>query len=388
MGPTYGYRTRAQLEALESQTLAPYALLSQNSRGRRHHEPEPAYRTAFQRDRDRVVHSAAFRRLEYKTQVFVNDSGDYYRTRLTHTLEVAQIGRTMARALAINEDLVEAICLSHDLGHPPFGHAGEAILDHMMHEHGGFNHNQQSYRVVTELEQRYPNWVGLNLSYECREGIAKHETEYDLNAVAGIDYDLHGSLEAQVANIADELAYNAHDLDDGLLAGLIVPEQLQDLGIWQDLCRRLGWSGYRLDEVDRHRFIREQIGMQVDDVLATTQQHLERLAPQSSLDIQRLDFNVVEHSETLKAYNRELKAFLFEYMYHHPAIVRMFKRAERFIGELFKSYVEEPRQLPVNYRARIETDGLHRTIGDYIASLTDRSAMREYRRLFDPLTRP
>ncbi|NWG16962.1 MAG: dNTP triphosphohydrolase, partial [Chloroflexi bacterium] len=213
--------TRSHLEQIEADTLAPYAVLSRASRGRRYQDAEPEYRTAFQRDRDRIVHSEAFRRLEYKTQVFVNDEGDYYRTRLTHTLEVEQIGRTLARVLAANEDLVEAICLAHDLGHPPFGHAGEGILNRLTEGCGGFNHNHQTYLVVTELEQRYPEWPGLNLTFETLEGIAKHETEYDLSNIAGFDVQLRGTIEAQIANAADELAYNAHDLDDGLQAELI-----------------------------------------------------------------------------------------------------------------------------------------------------------------------
>ncbi|HRL12436.1 MAG TPA: deoxyguanosinetriphosphate triphosphohydrolase [Aggregatilineales bacterium] len=382
------YRTREQLEQIELDTLAPYAEMSRYSRGRRHPDHEPDYRTAFQRDRDRVVHAAAFRRLEYKTQVFVNDLGDYYRTRLTHTLEVAQIGRTMARALAINEDLVEVICLAHDLGHPPFGHSGETALNALLADHGGFNHNHQSYRVVSELERRYPRWHGLNLTFETLEGIAKHETEYDLSLVAGFDYDKRGGLEAQVANIADELAYNAHDLDDGLQSGLITPRQLKDLEIWQLLCERLGWSDDELDEVTRHRFIREQIGLQVDDVLRTTHAALEALQPQGADDIKNLSANIVAHSEQFKAYNRALKAFLYENMYYHPSVVRMSKRAERFINDLFTSFVSEPRQLPREFQQQVEENGLHRVVGDFIASMTDRSAMQEYSRLFDPLTRP
>ncbi|MBC7811175.1 MAG: dNTP triphosphohydrolase, partial [Burkholderiales bacterium] len=229
-------RMREELEQIEAETLAPYALLSRNSKGRHHHEHEPKHRTAFQRDRDRILHSAAFRSLEYKTQVFVNDAGDYYRTRLTHTLEVAQIGRSLARSLGVNEDLVETICLAHDLGHPPFGHAGEGILDKLMEDHGGFNHNHQSYRVVTELERRYPDWAGLNLTHETLEGIAKHETEYDLSHVAGLDADLRGSIEAQIANVSDELAYNAHDLDDGFQSGLITAAQVRELEIWRYVC--------------------------------------------------------------------------------------------------------------------------------------------------------
>ncbi|GAB4510182.1 MAG: deoxyguanosinetriphosphate triphosphohydrolase [Anaerolineae bacterium] len=380
--------TRQQREDLEADTLAPYALISRNSRGRKHHDHEPKYRTAFQRDRDRVVHSAAFRRLEYKTQVFVNDSGDYYRTRLTHTLEVAQIGRTMARTLAVNEDLVEVICLAHDLGHPPFGHAGEGTLNALMQEHGGFNHNHQSFRVVTELERRYPKWPGLNLTYETLEGIAKHETDYNLSAATGFEAVMRGSVEAQIANIADELAYNAHDLDDGLLAGLITPDQLEDLEIWRDLCDRLEWRGGPMDEVTRHRFIREQIGLQVDDVLTESSKRLEALSPESSLDVQRHTENVIAHSERMQTLNRALKSFLYENMYYHFRVVRMSKRAEHFIAEIFKSYVSEPRQLPRESQERLKEETVHRVVADYIASMTDRSTLREYRRLFDPMTRP
>ncbi|HRE48187.1 MAG TPA: dNTP triphosphohydrolase, partial [Aggregatilineales bacterium] len=242
--------TRASLEERELATLAPYALTAQGSAGRRHPEPEDPHRTAFQRDRDRILHTTAFRRLEYKTQVFVNYEGDYYRTRLTHSLEVAQIGRTIARALGANEDLVEGICLSHDLGHSPFGHAGEDVLNHLMRDHGGFNHNVQSYRIVTKLERRYPGWQGLNLTHELLEGIAKHETDYDVSAVADFDAHLRGSLEAQIANVADELAYNAHDLDDGLRAGLLRVEQIQPLAIWALIGQTITTTGF--DDVARH----------------------------------------------------------------------------------------------------------------------------------------
>ncbi|GAB4328550.1 MAG: deoxyguanosinetriphosphate triphosphohydrolase [Phototrophicales bacterium] len=382
------YITRERLEEIEAQTLASYALLSKNSRGRQHHEHEPKYRTAFQRDRDRVIHSAAFRRLEYKTQVFVNDAGDYYRTRLTHTLEVAQIGRTLARGLSVNEDLVEVICLAHDLGHPPFGHAGEHVLDQLMQEHGGFNHNHQSYRVVTELEQRYPQWNGLNLTYETLEGIAKHETEYDISNTAGFDENTRGSVEAQIADVADELAYNAHDLDDGIQSGLIQHHQLEKLEIWRELCDRLEWRGGPMDEITRHRFIREQIGMQVDDVLTQTMQNLQAINAKTAADIQQQPVNIVTHSDRLKKLNRALKNFLYENMYYHYTVVRMAKRAERIISELFQSYVSEPKQLPPEQRQRLESEPLERVVADYIASMTDRSAFQSYRRLFDPLTRP
>jgi dGTPase len=380
--------TRQILESHEAQTLAPYALLSQHSKGRFHHDHEPQYRTAFQRDKDRIVHAAAFRRLEYKTQVFVNDAGDYYRTRLTHTLEVAQIGRTLARALGVNEDLTETICLAHDLGHPPFGHAGEHILNQLMAEHGGFNHNHQSYRVVTELEMRYPQWRGLNLTYETLEGIAKHETDYDISDNPEFDASKRGSTEAQIANIADELAYNAHDLDDGLQAELLYPDQLQELALWRRLCDQLDWQGSRLDEINRHRFIRELVGLAVGDVLAATAQRLEALKPQSPDDIQRHPEQIVNYSAEFLTLNRALKAFLYQHMYRHYRVVRMQERAEHFIHELFRSYMKEPRQLPGEYRQQIETEGVARVVADYIASMTDRSALLEYRHLFDPMMRP
>jgi len=382
------YYNRTDLEQHEIQTLAPYALKSGESRGRIHHESEPRYRTAFQRDRDRIVHSAAFRLLEYKTQVFVNDAGDYFRTRLTHTLEVSQIGRTLAQALGVNEQLVEAICLAHDLGHPPFGHAGEDILNQLMADSGGFNHNHQSYRVVTELENRYPKWSGLNLTYETLEGIAKHETEYDISELAGIRQETGASMEAQIANIADELAYNAHDLDDGLQSGLITVHQLKDLDIWQIVIDRIQWDGVVLDEITRHHVIRELVGLQVDDVLTESMKNITALNPQSSLDVQNYSKPLVAHSAEQQQMNRQLKDFLYQNMYRHFRIVRMQERAEHFVSALFSSYVKEPRQLPDEYRAKLEREPKHRVIADYIASLTDRSALREYRTFFDPVTRP
>ena len=379
---------RLKLEDNELNSLASYALFSRHSRGRQHHEPEPRYRTAFQRDRDRIVHSAAFRLLEYKTQVFVNDAGDYYRTRLTHTLEVAQIGRTLARALGANEDLVEAICLAHDLGHPPFGHAGEDVLNDLMSDHGGFNHNHQSYRVVTKLEHRYPRWDGLNLTFETLEGIAKHETTYDRSAFREISEETGPGLEAQIANVADELAYNAHDLDDGLQSGLINVEQLAMLELWQRVVDRIKWTGGNLDDVSRHNIIRELVGQLVDDVLYESERQIEALSPHDSLDIQRHLEPVVRHSSKQKDLNVELKDFLFQNMYRHFRIVRMQTRAEHFIQALFASYIGEPRQLPDSYRAKLGDEPTHRVVADYIASLTDRSALREYQQMFDPISRP
>lgn len=381
-------KRRLTLEENERSSLAPYALFSAASRGRVHHESEPRYRTAFQRDRDRIVHSAAFRLLEYKTQVFVNDAGDYYRTRLTHTLEVAQIGRTLARALGANEDLVETICLAHDLGHPPFGHAGEHVLNQLMSDHGGFNHNHQSYRVVTKLERRYRNWTGLNLTIESLEGIAKHESSDNRRWFSEISQETGPSVEAQIANISDELAYNAHDLDDGLQAGLIHTDQIAELGLWQQVVERVKWKDRSLDSVSRHHIIRELVGLLVDDVLGESQRRLSQLNPESSIAVQLHGDPVVCHSPAQLERVAQLKDFLFHHMYRHYRIVRMQTRAEHFLEALFASYVNQPLQLPDDYRAKLDEESVHRVVADYIANLTDRSALHEYQQLFDPITKP
>jgi dGTPase len=381
--------TRHQREETERHILAPYALKSADSQGREYPDPEDEYRTAFQRDRDRILHTTAFRRLEYKTQVFVNYEGDYYRTRLTHTLEVAQIGRSFARALGANEDLVESICLVHDIGHSPFGHSGEAILNKLMAGHGGFDHNKQSLRIVTWLESRYPNWPGLNLTYELREGIIKHESEYDLSDVEadGFDPDLRASLEAQIANVADELAYNAHDLDDGLRAGLLVPDQLNGLEIWRMLKESIGWNGPLFTEQIRQRMIRRMLGIEINDVIEASGALLDELNPASSEALQRLPRNVMIHSDSIQAINRELKDFLYNNMYRHHRVVRMAVKAERFITQLFETYVAEPDQLPPSVQRAVEERGLYRAVTDYIAGMTDRFALTEWQRLFDPFTR-
>jgi dGTPase len=379
--------SREAREELEERFLAPYAIASRASRGRQHAEPDDPYRTAFQRDRDRILHTTAFRRLEYKTQVFVNYEGDYYRTRLTHTLEVAQIGRSLARALGANEDLVEGICLAHDLGHSPFGHAGEATLNELMREHGGFNHNHQTYRIVTVLERRYKGWQGLNLTYEMLEGIAKHETEYDLSAISGYDPNLRGSLEAQIANMADELAYNAHDLDDGLRSGLIVPEQLAELELWQHVTDYVGWRGGKLDDVTRHQIIRRLIHIENVDVIEATSAAIQASGAQTQQDIQRLPYNVVGHSDAFKRMNRQLKDFLYQNLYFHYRVTRMSAKAQRFLTDLFKAFVADPRQMPPDAQARIDQDGVHRAVTDYLAGMTDRYALQEWQRLFDPFTR-
>ncbi|WP_298010424.1 deoxyguanosinetriphosphate triphosphohydrolase [Anaerolinea sp.] len=380
--------TRERLEEIEEQTLAPYAVKSRNSRGRKYPEDEPQFRTCFQRDRDRILHTTAFRRLEYKTQVFINYEGDYYRTRLTHTLEVAQIGRSIAVALGANEILTEAICLAHDLGHPAFGHSGELTLSRLMKDYGGFDHNKQSLRIVTELEQRYPEFPGLNLSWEVLEGIVKHETEYDRADARDFNPDLRGHLEAQIANIADELTYTAHDLDDGLRSGMITVEMLQGISLWEVVCESIGWKGGILTDMIRHQIIRRLIGMTVNDIIQNTEQRLRESLVRSVEELQRLPFNVVTMSEDMRRRNRELKDFLYKNLYRHWRVVRMAVKAERIISDLFNSYREEPTILPKHVQENIAKWGLERTICDYIAGMTDRYAIEEHQKLFDPVRLP
>jgi dGTPase len=376
-------RKRQELEAVESQILAPYALKSAHSRGRVHPEPESASRTAFQRDRDRIIHTTAFRRLEYKTQVFVFYEGDHYRTRLTHTLEVAQLGRAIARGLGANEDLVETICLAHDLGHPPFGHAGEHILNDLLGEHGGFNHNTQSYRIVTLLEQRYPGFNGLNLTYETREGMVKHETEYDVSDATDYEPEKRASLEAQIANLADEIAYNAHDLEDGLRAELFLGHDLARLEIWQEVQERTGWRE-PFNTMARHAVIRELIGMMVTDVVETTAANLGASGVNSAEEVQLLPSLVVGYSPAMTQKIRPLKDFLYQQMYRHYRLMRMQAKAERFISEMFQAYYRLPEMLPTATQARLEQTPLERVITDYIAGMTDRYALDEWEKLFDP----
>ena len=382
------YFTRQQLEAIEDQRLAPYGLHSKDSKGRSYPEDEPEYRTAFQRDRDRILHTTAFRRLEYKTQVFIIHEGDYYRTRLTHTLEVAQIARTVARTLGANEDLEEAICLAHDLGHSPFGHSGEVALARLMKDLGGFDHNKQSLRIVTELEQRYPDFPGLNLTWEVREGIVKHESEYDTADAADYNPDLRGHLEAQIANAADELAYSAHDLDDGLRSGMITPAMLEGITLWEILAESIGWRGPLLDDLTRHRLIRRLIGLEVSDLVTATDQRLRESGVRSVDELQRLAYNVIGYSEDMHRRNRQLKDFLYTNMYRHHRVVRMAVKAERIITDLFAAYRAEPAMLPRHVQTSIESRGLERTICDYIAGMTDRYALQEHSKLFDPSTLP
>lgn len=382
------YLTREELETNEQKTLAPYGLHSAASKGRYYPEDEPAYRTSFQRDRDRILHTTAFRRLEYKTQVFIIHEGDYYRTRLTHTLEVAQIGRTIARALGANEDLEEAICLAHDLGHSPFGHSGEVALARLMKDYGGFDHNKQSLRIVNELEERYPDFPGLNLTWEVREGIVKHESEYDISDASDYDPDLRGHLEAQIANAADELAYTAHDLDDGLRSGMITPRMLEGITLWEILVKSIGWNGGEMDDLVRHRMIRRLIGLEVTDLVNTTDQCIRENSIHSVEDLQKLTFNVIGFSEDMSTRNRQMKDFLYANMYRHHRVVRMAVKAERIISDLFAAYQSEPSMLPEHVQDFIDMRGLERTICDYIAGMTDRFALQEHSKLFDPSTSP
>ncbi len=380
--------TRPELEKAEELAIAPYGVRSKNSRGRLFPEDEPEYRSVFQRDRDRILHTTAFRRLEYKTQVFINYEGDYYRTRLTHTLEVAQIGRTLARAIGANEDLVEAICLAHDLGHPPFGHSGETVLSRLMRDYGGFDHNKQSFRIVTKLEKRYPDFDGLNLTWEVLEGIVKHETEYDISDAQDFNPDLRGNMEAQIANVADELAYTAHDLDDGLRSGMITPNMLNGIDLWNILTDSVGIRSEVLEDLDRHRIIRRLIGMEVTDVVNQTVRTLKESSIHTVDELQRLSYNVVCFNEEMRRRNRQLKDFLFNNLYRHYRVVRMAVKAEKIITDLFNAYRDEPTILPAHVLRNREERGLERTICDYIAGMTDRFATEEYRRLFDPALLP
>ncbi len=379
---------REYQESIEEKILAPYAIHSKNSKGRKYPESEPDYRTCFQRDRDRVLHTTAFRRLEYKTQVFINYEGDYYRTRLTHTLEVTQIGRTVARALGASEDLVEVICMAHDMGHPPFGHSGESTLNHLMQGYGGFNHNHHSYRIVTEIERRYPDFPGLNLSWEVLEGMVKHETEYDKTDALEYDPSLRGNLEAQITNVADELAYTSHDLDDGLRSGIITPDMLKGIEIWDMVASKHFNRSCNLDDLTRHMIIRDLTGLQVTSMINTSAARIEKSKVKTAKELQSLDYNVVGFDDEMKNRNRILKDFLFKNMYHQYRVVRMHKKAERILSELFNAYANEPSMLPMQFQNLIEEKGKERTICDYLAGMTDRFAVDEYAKLFDPSLLP
>ncbi len=380
--------TREELEKRENETLAAYAMRSGDSQGRAHPEAEPAYRTAYQRDRDRVIHTTAFRRLEYKTQVFVYSEGDHYRNRLTHSVEVAQIGRTMARTLGANEDLIEAVCLAHDLGHPPFGHTGETTLNALMANHGGYDHQKQTYRILTELEHRYPDYPGLNLTYEVREGVVKHDTDYDVVDARAYSPDEKGTLECQLSNLADEIAYSTSDLDDGLRSGILNPKAVLDLQIGRRVVATLDLDGPAdlADTLTRHRFIRRMVGLIVQDAISATHLNMVEAKVETLADLRALPDNVSGYSPVMAVENAELKRFLYANFYRHYRVVRMAFKADRIIRQLFGAYIEEPAQLPTETQRRADESGLglHRTLCDYLAGMTDRYAVQEHRRLFDP----
>jgi dGTPase len=376
------------LEKYEEKYLSPYGVKSKDSKGRLYPDSKPAYRTRFQRDRDRIIHTSAFRRLEYKTQVFINYEGDHYRTRLTHTLEVTQIGRSIARALGVNEDLVEAICLAHDLGHPPFGHSGEATLNRLLIDQGGFDHNKQSFRIVTKLENRYPDFPGLNLTWEVLEGMVKHESEYDVSDAKDFNPDLRGNIETQIANVADELAYTAHDLDDGLRSKMINPQILSGIELWEILCANVNWAGGELDDLPRHSMIRQLIGMEIDDVLSHSDSLLKNHSIRSAEEVQRMSFNIIGFSEEMHRKNRVLKDFLFNNLYRHYRVQRMSFKADKILSDLFKTYMVEPSVLPNHIQNRLEKSVPERVVCDYIAGMTDRYAIEEHQKLFDPTMLP
>jgi dGTPase len=379
--------TREELERYEAEKLAPYGMRSRDTRGRVYPDEEHPYRTAFQRDRDRILHTTAFRRLEYKTQVFVITEGDYYRTRLTHTLEVAQIGRTLARTLGANEDLTEAICLVHDIGHTPFGHSGEYTMRRLMKNFGGFNHQQQSLRVVDELEERYPEHRGLNLTFEVREGIAKHETEYDEIGFGDFDPGEAPTLESQLASAADEIAYNTADLDDGLRAGLLEPYDLDALEFWQQW-RALGeLDEPRVTDMVRHKSIRWLVNEFVTDLITTTHANLRANKIDSVADVRACSNALASFSEPFLERKRPLQEFLLTRFYRHYRVMRMATKAEQVIERLFHAYIADPTILPTAVRARMEEEPAARVACDYIAGMTDRFALDEYARLFDPMTR-
>jgi dGTPase len=384
MAGAVGIRRREDYEREERERLAPYASLAAGSRGRVVAEAEHPYRTAFQRDRDRIVHSRAFRRLEYKTQVFVYHEGDHYRNRLTHTLEGSQIARTVARALRANEDLAEAVVLAHDLGHTPFGHAGERALDGLVAEAGGFDHNRQTLRIVDLLEERYPDFRGLNLTWETREGILKHGCRWE-HPVPVPTESPQPSLEAQIADTSDEIAYTNHDLDDGLRSGLLSLAMLEPLRLWREARgeaqQRCGAGSER---VLRAQTIVALINRLVTDLVETSADRLAKAGLGSADELRAREGRLLGFSEPLAAAKAELKAFLMEHLYHHPRVVRMTRKAERILGDLYEIYREDPRQLPASLRERFESEGEARAIADYIAGMTDRFALAEHRKLLDP----
>jgi len=375
---------REDLERREMLTLAPYAMRSAESRGRQHPEPEAPYRTCYQRDRDRVIHCKAFRRLEYKTQVFLNHEGDHYRTRLTHSIEVTQVSRTISRALGLNEDLTEAIALAHDLGHTPFGHSGEEALRELMAGHGGFEHNEHGLRIVDLLERQYPEFPGLNLTYEVRESIVKHKTRWDKPRAEGFG-EGPPLLEAQVVEVADSVAYDNHDLQDGLEAGILVREELEDVELWQEAERA---ARERYGALTGSLFCKQAVRLLIDrfvtDAVRSSQAEIEASGIATWRDASRSSANLIRFSGDLEERKSALEQFLYNALYMDHRVVRVMNSARRFIQGLFEAYVADPRQLPPQHKRWAERVGLHRAVCDYIAGMTDRYAQDQYMQLFHP----
>ncbi len=376
---------RVEREKKEKAELSDISALNALSEGRQYPEEEHQYRLAFERDRDRIIHCSAFRRMEYKTQVFFYHEGDYFRTRLTHSLEVSQISRSVALALDLNETLAEAVALAHDLGHTPFGHAGERVMDGLMADDEGFEHNLQSLRVVDLLEDRYPNFPGLNLTWEVREGIAKHSTDYDQPEIAAFG-DNQPSLEAQIVELADEIAYNNHDLDDGLTSGMLEQEKLSGVTIWRTVTDSIK---SQMPDVSptmlKHEGIRRIINMQVSDLIVNIGRKIEEMSISNREDLARTSERVAAFSPEMEEMNRELKTFLKENLYEHYRVIRMAEKAQRILTDLFNAYLEKPMQLPpTTYRKIEEAGSVKRVICDYMAGMTDKFALEEHRKLFDP----
>lgn len=376
------------IEKREDDWLAPYAMRSSQSAGREHPEEEHPYRSAYQRDKDRIIYSTAFRRLEYKTQVFVNHEGDYYRTRLTHTIEVAQIARTIAKALSLNEDLVEAIALAHDLGHTPFGHAGEDTLDELLKDHGGFDHNTHGLRVVDILEKKYPNFAGLNLTAEVRRGIIKHSTPYDEKRANEISIPGPWLLEIQVVDVADEIAYDNHDLDDGLKSGLLNEDDFKGLTLWEKAREYVDKKYPGLDaDTKRSNIFRYLINLQVSDLIETTLDNIKDAGISSIDDINGLGRKVVGFSKGAKEMRDPFRRVLMDKLYRHYRVLRMSNKAARFLRSLFEVYSEHPDQLPPQALEKIEERGKYQVIRDYMAGMTDRYALDQYKKFFEPYER-
>jgi len=374
------WKTREQMEEGERTALASVAQKSGESRGRQHCEPSHAYRTEFQRDRARIIHSRAFRRLEYKTQVFLNGTGDHLRTRLTHSIEVASISRTIARALRLNEDLAEAIALAHDLGHPPFGHSGEEMLAECMRDHGGFDHNRQSVRVVELLETPSPDFPGLNLTFEVREGLRKHERPYKFPTPSGEEYNCP-TLEAQVADLADEITYYSHDLDDALDFEILTAARLEENEVWRNSHGAV-LARYRdTREPELHKLIiRDIIDREVHDLVASSAESIAESGVQSADDVRRQTVPLIRYSDELAEANRALRKFLYQNVYYHPRVAEVNQRACEMLRRVFEAYLADPDRLGEGAMRRVEKEGLHRTVCDYIAGMTDRYVMEEYAR--------